>query len=380
MNFGWSNEQIALRATAHDLGQLLSAGTFQRDASNEFSRDEWHRAGVGGIQGVALPEAFGGQGHDVVTAVGIMEAFGKGCRDNGLTLALNGHIWCVQQPILEFGSEEQKQRFLPKLCSGEWAGADGLTERDAGSDILSMATTAVKVDGGYVLNGRKSYIGLGPVADLALVYAMTDREAGAWGMSVFLLERGMDGFTQEPNRPKMGLRTNPLGDLVFNDCFIPEENRLGEEGAGLGVFTNTNEWERAFIFASHVGRMEAQLEATIAYATTRRQFDQPIGKFQAVSHRIAEMRLRLETCRLLIYKLAWLKQNGLPAGQESAMAKLHISEAFLVSSLDAMRISGATGYLAEFEIERDLRDSLGGVIYGGTSDIQRNAIARYCGL
>ncbi|MEM7023931.1 MAG: acyl-CoA dehydrogenase, partial [Pseudomonadota bacterium] len=241
-------------------------------------------------------------------------------------------------------------------------------------------TRADKVTGGYRLNGRKSYIGLSPEAGLCLVFATTNPNVGQWGVSAFLVESSFEGFTATPLRSKMGLRTNPLGDIILEDCFVPEENRLGPEGSGASIFTQSMDWERSFIFASHVGSMARQLDDCIAYAQQREQYGQPIGGFQSVSNRIVEMKRRLETSRLLLYKLAWMKEQGRSALMEAALAKLHLGEAFAANSLDAMRIFGAKGYLSEFEVERDLRDSLGGVIYSGTSDIQRNIIARILGL
>lgn len=381
MDFSWSDEQRTLKEQATAFAQqALNVDWAQRDKQDISLRELWQQCAEFGIQGLYIPTEYGGGGYDVVTTILVLEALGYGCADNGLTLALNGQMWAVQEPILQFGSEAQKARFLPGLCNGSLFGAHGMTEPGSGSDAYSLRTTAVKQGDGYLLNGRKILVGLAPVADVALIFATVNPEWGKWGISAFLVEAGMAGFRRGPAQEKMGLRTAPLGELILEDCFVPEENRLGPEGAGVSIFTNSMDWERSFIFASHVGSMARQLDQCVAYANERRQFDQPIGKFQAISHRIAEMRLRLETSRLLLYKLAWLKQNGQPAAMEAAMAKLHLSESFVQSSLDAIRIHGGRGYLAEYEVERDLRDSVGGVIYSGTSDIQRNVIAALLGL
>jgi alkylation response protein AidB-like acyl-CoA dehydrogenase len=306
----------------------------------------------------------------------MLEGLGYGCRDNALTLGLNGQIWSVQAPLLHYGSEQQISRYMPALCGGELLAAHGMTEDHSGSDAFSLSTRAEKVAGGYVLNGRKNYIGLAAVAGLALVFASTNPGDGQWGVSAFLVESSYPGYAVEPPQAKLGLRTNPLGAIRLEDCFVPEENRLGPEGIGVSVFSHSMEWERAFIFTSHVGSMARQLDECIAYSSERRQFGEAIGKFQSISNRLADMKLRLETSRLLLYKLAWMKDQGEQAMADAALAKLHISEAFLANSTDAMRIHGARGYMTEFEVERDLRDSLGGVIYSGTSDIQRNIISR----
>jgi alkylation response protein AidB-like acyl-CoA dehydrogenase len=219
-----------------------------------------------------------------------------------------------------------------------------------------------------------------PISDIAVAFATVDPAKGLSGITAFVVERGTAGFSTSRDIEKMGLRTSPMGELVMEECFIPEENRLGPEGVGVNVFNSSMEWERSCILASHVGAMERQLEESIRYARQRKQFDQPIGKFQAVANRVADMKVRLETARLILYKVAWLKKVGKPAILEAALAKLYLSECFVQSSLDALRIHGGYGYMTEFEVERDLRDAIGGTIYSGTSDIQRVVIARWLGL
>jgi hypothetical protein len=316
----------------------------------------------------------------VLTAILILEGLGYGCEDNGLTVALNGQMWGLQTTILHFGSEAQKEKYLPGLCRGELIGAYGMTEPDSGSDAFSLRTRADRQDGGYILNGSKTMISLAPVCDLAIVYATTDSRLGQWGISTFLIDKKMPGFRISRSWKKMGLRTVPAGELILEDCFVPEENRLGPIGAGVSMFNRSMEWERSFNFASHIGSMERQLEKAISFAKERRQLGRPIGKFQSVSNRIVAMKLRLETARLHLYKTAWLKEHDKPAAMQAAMTKLYISEAYVRSSLDAIRVHGGSGYLSETEIERDLRDSTGGVLYTGTSDIQRVVIAWMLGL
>jgi alkylation response protein AidB-like acyl-CoA dehydrogenase len=380
MNFSFTEEQGALRDQTLEFARAeLGADLRARDREATFSRADWERCAARGVLGSHIPQCYGGQGLDAVTTVMLLEALGYGCRDNGLSLALGGQMWSVQEPILVYGSEEQKQRFLPRLCSGEWIGAHGVSEENSGSDALALQTTARRVKGGYVLDGRKTYIGMAPLADVALVLANSDPEAGKWGVSAFLVESERDGFSRSAPRGKSGTRTNPLGDLVLEECFVPEENRVGREGVGLSLFTHTIKWERAFIHAGHLGAMQFLLDRCVEYAQQRQQFGRPIGAFQSVSNRIADMRLRQETSRLLMYKVAALKDQGFDASIECAMAKLHIAESLLASATDAVRIHGARGYLEEFEVERELRDSLGGVIYAGTSDIQRNLIFELMG-
>lgn len=283
-------------------------------------------------------------------------------------------------PIYSFGTDDQKRKYLSGLCRGELIGAHGMTEPDSGSDAYSLRTTAQRCDGGYVLNGNKMFVSNAPVSDLAIVFATVNPARKMWGVTGFIVETGTPGYTISRKLDKMGLRTSPMAELVFQDCFVPEENRLGPEGAGSNIFNDSMEWERSGILASHVGAMERQLETSIQYARERQQFGQSIGRFQSVANRIVEMKVRLETARLLLYKVAWLKKMGKPAVMEAALAKLYLSESFIQSSLDAIRTFGSYGYMTEFEVERDLRDAVGGTLYSGTSDIQRNIIARLLGL
>lgn len=381
MDFSWSEEQVAQKEAAIKFAQTeLNHDLLNREKNNAFSLEDWRKCAGFGIQGLAIPQEYGGRNCDPLTTVFIMEGLGYGCLDNGLPFALNSQMWSFQPAILKFGSEAQKQKYLLPACRGEIIGAFGITEPESGSDSYAMTTSAKKVEGGYVLNGQKSYITLAPVADVAVVFATVNPALGRWGITAFVVERGTNGFTTSPVRDKMGLRTTPMGDLFFEDCFIPEENRLGPEGAGVSLFTTAMESERGYIFASQLGAMERQLETAISYARRRKAFGQPIGKFQSVSNRIADMKLRLELGRMLLYKVAWLEKMGKPLLTEAAMCKLYLGEIFVDSSLEAIRIHGAKGYVTEYEIERDLRDSIGGLIYSGTSDIQRNIITRLLGL
>lgn len=382
MNFQWSEEQIAFRESVQAFAtSQLQDDVVSRDERSEFAQELWMRAAAFGIQGMHIPPEFGGQGTtDILTATSAMEAIGYGCPDGGLLLALNSQMWVVELPILHFGTDFQKRHFLPKLCSGEWKGAHGITEPDAGSDVFSMQATAKKVDGGYILNGRKCLVTLAPLCDVAIVVASTNPKLGKWGASTFLIESGFEGFSRGENQSKMGLRTVPIGELHLKDCFVPDSHLLGKEGEGFASFNYSLEYERCCILASHIGTMQRQLELTIAYAKERAQFGKPIGEFQSVSNRIVDMRVRLETARLLLYKVAWLKSEGKSAMMEAAMLKLYLSECYAKSSEDAVRVHGGRGYLSEYGIERYLRDAIGGLIYAGTSDIQRNIVAGMMGV
>jgi alkylation response protein AidB-like acyl-CoA dehydrogenase len=358
----------------------LAADAAAHDRQQEFWREGYRRCGRFGILGLPVPAEYGGQGQDIALTVAALEGLGYGCEDTGLLFALGASLWTITLPILAFGSDEQKRRWLPGLCSGVVFGANAASEPEAGSDIFSMQTRAVKRGGDWVLDGRKTWITGGPAADLILAFATTDPSKGVLGISAFLIDRETPGFRVERSIPKMGLRSAPMGELVFEQCAVPDACLLGREGRGAKVFNAALEWERGAILAPMLGTMRRQLERCLAHARKRRQFGQPIGKFQAVAHRLVEMQLRLETSRLLIHRYAWLKSQGREAGAEAAMAKLHVTESFLANSLDAVRTFGALGYAAETGIERDLRDSVGGVIYSGTNDIQRNILAQYLRL
>jgi len=383
LDLSWTKEQLDFKERVIEFAkEHLNDSIAKRDKECSFSRADWQKCADFGIQGLAAPLAYGGKKKeiDILSATLAMEGLGYGCKDNGLPFSLNAQMWTVQLPIAQFGNESQKNKFLTKFTSGEWIGCHGLTETNAGSDVFNMETTAEKVDGGYILNGSKRLITFGPVADVALVFACTDPKLGKWGISGFLVEKGSKGFILSPNLPKMGLRTVPIGNLEFTDCFVPEENRLGAEGAGWSITTHSLEYDRCSILASQLGAMERQLKQTVDFVKQRKQFGKAISEFQSVSNRIANMKLRLETSRLLLYQVAWLKSQNKSAMMEAALLKLQLSESFVASSLDAIRSRGGSGYLTENEIERDLRDAVGGVIYAGTSDIQRNIIANLLGL
>lgn len=382
MDFSWTKAQDEAYERTIEFARTLGNDTIiERDQQSQFASIDWQRCADFGIQSLSAPGTVHSHGTtDFLTALRIMEALGYGCQDAGLTFSLNAQIWTVQLPIVEAGSSEQKQKYLPGLCDGSLIGAHIITEPESGSDAFSLKTTATRCDDGYRLNGQKRYISLAPIADMGLVFATVDPTAGKWGVTAFLVDLSSEGCTCSASKDKMGLRTVPIGDITFNDCWVPESARLGSEGAGLSLSTSFLEWERCCILASQLGIMQRQLDKCTDFARNREQFGQSIGKFQAVSHRIADMRLRLETSRLLLYKTAWLKQTGQPAMLEAAMLKLHLSECFAASSADAIRIHGGAGYMTENGVERDLRDAMGGLIYAGTSDIQKNIIAKMLGL
>ncbi|MEM9930347.1 MAG: acyl-CoA dehydrogenase family protein [Bacteroidota bacterium] len=383
MDFTWPQEYLDYKAAVAAFAAAeLNEDTVGDDELQRFPRELWQKCADFGIQALPHPAELGGPLPEVdfMRAILAMEGLGYGCRSNGLPFALNAQMWTVQTPILHFGNKEQKERYLPALAKGQLIGAHAITEPEAGSDAMSMELSAVKTEEGYRLNGSKHLITLAPVCDFALVFAKTNPKLGGWGISAFLVDRGTPGFRISDKFTKMGMRCIPIGALEFEDCLVPHTALLGSEGLGFSIMNHSLEYDRCSILAAQLGAMERQLEETIVFARERKQFGQSIGKFQAVSHRIADMKLRLETSRLLLYKTAWLKQQGDTALLEAALLKLQLSESFVASSMDAMRTWGGQAYLGAGGVERDLRDAIGGVLYAGTSDIQKNIIAKLMGL
>ena len=381
MDFSLSAEQRELKeAAAAFASAKLNQDLAEREEAGEFPLAAWGACAEFGIQGLPVPAELGGGGADILTTVLVMEALGYGCRDNGLIFSLNAQLWSLELPLVRFGTPAQQRAYLPGLISGDLIGVHAMTEPESGSDAFSMRTRVERKDDGYLLNGTKLYITNAPVSDVVLVFAAHPGRPKMAGVSAFLVEKGTPGFTVTRALGKMGLRTSPMGEVVLDGCRVPAGRRLGPEGAGTAVFSSSMAWERSCILASALGAMRRQLEECVEYARARRQFGQPIGKFQAVSGKVADMYLRLEAARLLVYQAAWLAQQGRPALAEAAAAKLFTSEAWVASSLDAVQLHGAYGYMKEAGIERDLRDAVAGTIYSGTSEIQRVILARMLGL
>ncbi len=381
MDFSLSAEQQELKEAAVAFARReLDQDLAERDEAGEFSPGAWRACAKFGIQGLPVPAELGGAGVDILTTVVVMEALGYGCHDNGLIFSLNAQMWSLELPLVTFGTQAQQQAYLPGLIAGDLVGVHAMTEPDSGSDAFSMRTRAERTGDGYVLNGTKLYITNAPVADVVLVFAAHQDKPTMAGISAFLVEKGTPGFSVSRGLDKMGLRTSPMGEVVLNECVGPASSLVGREGAGMAIFNSSMTWERSCILASALGVMQRQLEACTGYARERRQFGQPIGKFQAVAGKVADMYLRLEAARLLVYQAAWLGQQGKPALAEAAAAKLFASEAWVASSLDAIQVHGAYGYMKASGIERDLRDAVASTIYSGTSEIQRVILARMLGL
>jgi len=381
MEFAWSAQQLALKNEVTQFARReLGHGFAEREARAEFDRAGWQACAEFGVQGLAMPQAFGGRQLDIRSVVLMLEGLGYACEDNGLLFALGAQLWSVQMPLLRVGSPAQHERYLPGLVSGQLIAAHAVTEPEAGSDASSLRTSARRDGSTYVLTGHKRYITNAPVADLFLVLASLEPAETGRSLGAFLVERGTPGLSVSAGTDKMGLRTAPMGEVFLQECRVPVENRLGKEGAGSAVFASAMEWERAFILAPVLGRLQQQLERCIDYARRRRQFGRPIGKNQAVANKLVDMHLRLENGRLLMYRTAWLKDSGKRLTSEAAAVKLELSEAWLQGALDAVQIHGALGYLVAAGLEREVRDAVAGRLFSGTSEIQKVIIAEYLGV
>jgi len=256
MDFSWTEEQLAYKNTVIKFAQReLNDDVVERDRRGEISLENWRKCARFGILGLPIPEEYGGSGADVLTVMLTMEALGYGCRDNGLIFAINAQMWSVEMPLLHFGTDEQKKKYLPGLCRGELIGAHGMTEPDSGSDAYSLRTRADKVEGGYLLNGTKMFVTNAPIADLAVIFATVDPSKGRSGITAFVVEKDMPGFSISRHIDKMGLRTSPMAEIVLRDCFVPEENQLGLVGAGTSIFTNSMGLERSAILGTQGGAM-----------------------------------------------------------------------------------------------------------------------------
>ncbi|MEU5583201.1 acyl-CoA dehydrogenase family protein [Streptomyces huasconensis] len=380
MNLSPTEEQLALAGRLRDLGAArLGADIEARERSHRLQPGDWERCARAGILALPLPTAYGGLGLDPLSCAVAMEGLGHGCRDNGLLLSLGAHIWAVEIPVLEFGTEEQKERYLPALCDGRMVGAHALTEQEAGSDAMALTARARRDGDGYVLDGTKRFVTNAPIADVTLVYATVNPALGFTGVTAFLVDRDTEGLTVESRFEKTGMRTSPWGEITLRDCRVPAGARLGAEKQGSRILARAMAWERSLLLAPLLGTMRRQIEQCVQYARSRSQFGKNIGRFEAVAHRIVDMQLRLDAARLLTHRAA-SQLGGADASYAPEAAKLTTSEAAVATFLDAMQVYGGLGYTTGTDIERNLRDALGTRISSGTSDLQRVLMAEKMGI
>lgn len=381
MNFDLTEEQKSWQDAAMQFARKeLGGDMVEMDREQSFDRARWQACADFGVLGMGIPEEYGGTGLGLSDTIAVMEGLGYATKDQGLLFSLNAHLWTNAVPILRYGTEEQKRAYLPGLCNGELIGANGASEPSAGSDIYALRTLAKKDDNKYRINGTKMFVTNAQICDLIVAYATINPELGPLGITAFIIDRNAPGVSVSRKLEKMGLRTSPMAELIFEDVEVSMEQRLGRAGKGAEVFSCSMEWERGCILANCLGVMQRQLENCIAYARDRKQFGKAISKNQSVANMLVDMKVRIDTCRPLIYRIGWLKDQGKDAIMESSIAKLHVSDCYVKSSMDAIQVFGGYGYMTEQEVERDLRDAMSSRLYSGTSEIQRNIIAKRLGL
>lgn len=376
----WTDEQNELRNSIREWSSKLNENS---DAQSDHATllKMWKIVREMGVLSLPIKKEYGGLEQDLLTTLYVLESFGNQCHDAGFSFAVSSHIVSTCVPIQKFGNELQRNAYLPDLCSGKKIGAHAISEPESGSDAWNMITNAVRNEAGYLLNGNKTFVSNGPVADTFIIYARTNKAVGALGgFTAFIVNKDTPGFTVGQPMKKMGLKTSVLCDLFFDDCQLSREQVLGKEGQGFTIFNYVMKWEVLCSFVINVGEMEQLLTKCIAYSKSRKQYGEPICKYQAISHKIANMKIALEISRTMLYKAALAFQRGKNVTTDLAIAKIVTSENFVQSALDALQIFGGHGYMEESGIEKYVRNSVASKIYSGTSEIQRNTIASMLGL
>lgn len=375
MNFQLSEEHEMIRKMVRDFAEKEVAPTAaERDEEERFDREIFDKMAELGLTGIPWPEEYGGIGSDYLAYAIAVEELSRVCASSGVVLS--AHTSLASWPIYRFGTEEQKQKYLVPLARGTSIGAYALTEPGSGSDAASMKTTAVKQGDHYVINGSKIFITNGGVADIYIIFAVTDPEKGHRGISAFIVESTFPGFKVGKLERKMGIRSSPTAEIIFEDLIVPAENLLGEEGQGFKIAMMTLDGGRNGIAAQAVGIAQGALDAAIRYAKERKQFNKPIIDNQGISFKLADMATHVEAARLLTYQAAWLESKGLPYGKASAMAKLFAGDTAMMVTTEAVQIFGGYGYTKDYPVERFMRDAKITQIYEGTQEIQRLVISR----
>ncbi len=376
MNFSWTPSQEAVRKHAIDVARRLNDSTLQsRDKEAIFSKRLWEVLCEEDMHMLPAPTTVGGKAYRALDLVVALESLGEHCEDTGLVFALAAHLCACIHPIAAYGTEKQHTVWLGPIGERGLIGAHAITEVVAGSDVNAMKASAIREGGGYRLNGKKQYITNAPVCDFILVHVRTGSSGSFLDYSTFILDSHAEGVRiSETPHEKTGLRTTAMGEIAFNNVFVCADDRIGDEGSGGPIFQSSMEWERTCLFAMYLGVMLRQLRMTCERAADRVQFGQPIFNHQAVSHRIADMKVRLEAAKLAIYKAAWAIDAGLPSATHSSIAKLLVSESAIQNGLDALHIHGAAGIICG-DIERQLRSALPSTLFSGTTDVLKNQIA-----
>lgn len=376
----WTAAQRALREGFRRWHPALGAEHLRHDRESSFPREPWEAARRSGIFRLPFERRWGGLGHDLPTTMYVLEDLGHGCRNGGLSFSISTQIVAAGVPIARFGSDGLRARHLPRICEGSAIGAHAISEPEGGSDVLAMTTTARPEGGDFVLEGRKAFVSNAPVADLVVVYARTDPAAGPLGLTAFLVERDTPGLVVGPPVEKMGLRSSPFAELTLDGCRVPRSSVIGRPGAGFVVLEHVLRWEILCSFAITLGEMRHRLERCVEQARTRTQFGQPIGSFQSVANKVVEMRIGVDTSEKWLYDTAEKLVAGENVTTDVALTKLVVSESNLASALAAVQLFGGQGYTTECGVEGGLRDAVAGTIYSGTSEVQRQRVARMLGL
>ncbi|WP_139892074.1 MULTISPECIES: acyl-CoA dehydrogenase [unclassified Bacillus (in: firmicutes)] len=375
MNFKLSEEHEMIRKMVRDFARNEVAPTAaERDEEERFDREIFNKMAELGLTGIPWPEEYGGIGSDYVAYCIAIEELSRVCASTGVTLS--AHTSLAGWPIYKFGNEEQKQKYLRPMAQGEKIGAYGLTEPGSGSDSGAMKTTARLEEDHYVLNGSKIFITNGGVADTYVVFALTDPSSKHKGTSAFIVEKDFPGFSVGKKEKKLGIRSSPTTEIIFEECKVPKENLLGTEGEGFKIAMMTLDGGRNGIAAQAVGIAQGALDAAVDYARERVQFGKPISAQQGVGFKLADMATSIEASRLLTYQAAWLESEGLPYGKESAMSKLFAGDTAMKVTTEAVQVFGGYGYTKDYPVERYMRDAKITQIYEGTQEIQRLVISR----
>uniref|UniRef100_UPI004047CADD acyl-CoA dehydrogenase n=1 Tax=Algoriphagus sp. TaxID=1872435 RepID=UPI004047CADD len=375
LNFQLTEEQLAVQEAARDFAQSeLLPGVIDRDTEARFPTEQIQKMGALGFMGMMVDPNFGGGGMDTISYVIAMEELSKIDASASVSMSVNNSLVCWG--LEKYGTEAQKQTYLTKLATGEVLGAFCLSEPEAGSDATSQQTTAVLQGDYYLLNGTKNWITNGSSASIYLVIAQTDPSKGHKGISAFIVEKGMDGFVVGKKEDKLGIRGSDTHSLLFTDVKVPVKNRIGAEGFGFTFAMETLNGGRIGIAAQALGIASGAYELALAYSKERKTFGKPISQHQAIQFKLADMATQIEAARLLVYKSAWLKDQGKEYAQASAMAKLYASEVAMNVTVEAVQVHGGYGYVKEYHVERLMRDAKITQIYEGTSEIQRIVISR----
>jgi len=374
MDFKFTREQELVRQTVREFAEKeVKPIAAEIDETERFPMENVKKMAQYGMMGIPIPANYGGAGGDNMSYIIAVEELSKVCAATGVILSAHTSL-CVS-PIYMFGTEEQKQKYLVPLAKGEKLGAFGLTEPNAGTDAAGQQTTARLEGDHYVLNGSKIFITNGGVADIFVIFAMTDRSLGTKGISAFIVEKGFKGFSIRKIEHKLGIRASSTAELIFEDCIVPKENLLGSEGKGFKIAMQTLDGGRIGIAAQALGIAEGAFEETVKYMKERKQFGRSISAFQGPQWMMAEMEVKIEAARLLVYKAAWLKDNGLPYTVEAARAKLFASQTAMEVTTKAVQLFGGYGYTKDYPVERMMRDAKITEIYEGTSEVQRMVIS-----